>query len=207
MKKVNWLCCLLLINGFLFWGSASAITLSFSPSSETVFVGDSFDVDVVVSGLSASNEIVSQFDLDVLYDPSVLSATGIQFSGNLGVVDIDTVTVTDFSLGFVDLFESSFLSNLELELLQPDDSMTLATLSFVSVSEGMSLLTFGDDPLFGRSVVGSDFFTSLPLDTVGQSQATVLAQQISEPATALLVFGGGLLAAGMKKRKFKLAKN
>ena len=43
---------------------ASALTLSFSPSSVSAGIGDSVGVDVVVSDLGT--ELVAAFDLDVL---------------------------------------------------------------------------------------------------------------------------------------------
>ena len=59
---------------------------------------------------------------------------------------------------------------------------------------------FGADLGTGRNVVGQDPFSSLTLDAVGQGQVTVIAQQIPEPATALLLVGG-LFAIGMKKTR------
>jgi len=163
-----------------------------------VDVGESFDVDVVVSGLDAAGEIVSAFDLDVLYDASVLSATDVQFTGNLGIVDFDTITEVNFFSGVVDFLEINiFLTDAELAILQPGDSVTLATLSFSALTDGVSSLMFGPDPNTGNNVVGS-LFSSLQLSAIEQAQVTVLAQ-IPEPGTFFLILGG-LLLAGMKKR-------
>ncbi len=198
MKKINWISCLLLLCSFLFVSSASAISLIFSPSSETVYVGESFDVDVVVSGLDAAGEIVSAFDLDVLYDASVLSATAVQFSGNLGEVNVDTFTSVFLTPGIIDFAELSLLSNSELALLQPDDSVLLASLSFLSLAEGVSSLVFDPITFPGVDVKGLDPFSTFDLsNTTGEGVATVLAR-IPEPGTVLLMIGGLLGMLSLK---------
>ena len=66
---------------------AAAISIGFQPVAQTINGGDAFTVDVVVSGLTSVSEIVSAFDLDVTYDPSILATTGITFSNLLGNSD------------------------------------------------------------------------------------------------------------------------
>ena len=120
MKKANWICYLIFIFGSLYMGPSSAVSLNFSPSTTTFNVGDSFDVAVVISDLYAadsSREIVSAFDLDVLYDPAVLNATGVTFGTSLGVntstdpFDFfsDALIASILSPGRIDFAESSFL--------------------------------------------------------------------------------------------------
>ena len=143
MKKANWICYLVFIFGSMYMGPSSAAILNFSPSTTTVNVGDTFDVDVVISGLMADGEIVSAFDLDVLYDPTVLNATGVAFGLSLGDESFfEVFNDVIFSSGRIDFSAVSFLSDTELLGLQPDDSFTLATLSFDAIGAGFSSLMF-----------------------------------------------------------------
>ena len=66
---------------FALFGSSSvfAITINFQPLSTAAHVGDTVDVDVVVSGLWEANEIVSTYDLFIGYDASVLNASSVSF--------------------------------------------------------------------------------------------------------------------------------
>jgi len=185
---------------------ASAVIISFSPSSSTVNVGDIFDVDVVISDLFAadgSREVVSAFDLDVLYDSAVLNATGVAFGPLLGdPAFVEATTFSSLSVGLVDLFELSFLCvdagvtdpfcdfGPFLSDIQPI-SFTLATLSFEALAVGSSLLTF--DQLVGSGgtdLSGKDLFSVLTLDTIGQSTITVNAVVVPEPATMFLLVIG-----------------
>ena len=100
--------------------SATAITIGFSPASQTVEVGDTVLVDVVISDLAG--EIVSAYDLDVTYDASILSATDVTFGTFLGDEFFFEV-FNDFDLsvpGVVDFAQLSLLSDFELAALQPD---------------------------------------------------------------------------------------
>ncbi len=101
-----------------------------------------FSVDVVVSGLSSANEIVAAFDLDVTYDPSILTATGVTFGTLLGdpaLFEADNGVV--LTSGRIDFWALSLLSDADLVLLQPD-SFSLATFSFQTLGAGTTDLLF-----------------------------------------------------------------
>src|SRR5262245_9225206 len=64
--------------------TAEAVSLEFSPSAQTV-AASTVSVDVVVSGLAAGGPpSVGSFDLDVTFDPTVLSPIGVTFGPLLG---------------------------------------------------------------------------------------------------------------------------
>ena len=65
---------------------AAAISIDFVPAAQTRFLGEAVSVGVVVSGLlgPTPDQVVSGFDLDVLYNPAILTATGVTFSAFLG---------------------------------------------------------------------------------------------------------------------------
>ena len=211
MKKVNWICYLIFILGSMYMGPSSATLLSFSPSTNTVNVGDTFDDDVVISDLYAANgsrEIVSAFDLDVLYDPTVLNATGVAFGTSLGLItstdpfDLfsDAWIFTGLSPGRVDFGESSWLPNADLLTLQPNDSFTLATLSFVSLAEGFSTLIFDPVVFPGVDVKGYDPFIPFDLsNSTEQGAVTVVSTAVPEPGVLFLMISG-LLSLGIAGR-------
>jgi len=201
VKKANWICYLIFIFGSLYMGPSSAVSLNFSPSTTTVNVGDSFDIAVVISDLYAadnSREIVSAFDLDVLYDPAVLNATGITFGLSLGdEFFFEVFNDAIFSPGRIDFAALSLLDVADLLVLQPDDSFTLATLSFDAIGLGISSLTFDPVEFPGVDVKGYDPFTPFDLSaSTGQGSVTV----VPVPG-ALILMISGLLSLGVAGRK------
>ena len=175
---------------------ASALTLSFSPSSVSAGIGDSVGVDVVVSDLGT--DLVAAFDLDVLYDPSVLQATSVVFGVHLGDPGLFEA-FTDFDLatsGLVDFAEVSLLDAAQLAALQTSP-FPLATLQFDVVGAGASTLAFrfdGDNLLYGP--------TAEPLDVVARDGSVVAV--VPEP-TAALLFAVGFALAGLHTRRARAA--
>ena len=117
MKKI-----VVVIIGAVLFGSISlsgapvawAVSLDFVPATQTVQLSDLVMVDVVISGLNAGgDDSVGDFDLDVTYDASLLTASGVTFGTELG--DGFFTSLQSFSLatsGVVDLAEISFLFDL-----------------------------------------------------------------------------------------------
>ena len=171
---------------------ASAITLSFNPSSQTVGLGSLFSVDVLVTGLDATGEVVSAFDLDVTYDAGILTAMDAIFDGALGG-PLDSLNAEVFSSGRIDFAELSFLPDLDLQALQ-GDSVRLATLQFLAVGGGVSTLAFDGVTFPGIDVKGLNA-NLLQLNAVnacvGVGQAC--AQAVPAPATLALLAAGLLL--------------
>ncbi len=195
-------CGVLLVGLFQLMGiqSAHAISLDFVPANQTVVVGNSVTVDVVISGLVAANEIVSAFDLDVTYDSTILTATNVIFGSSLGIFDFFEV-FESFELstsGVVDFAALSALDDTDLSV--QGDSVTLATLSFDALSDGMSSLNFvldpPNDPAPVKDVKGRN--AEILLLTVGEGSVDATVAPIPEPSTIFL-FGSGLVGlVGMK---------
>ncbi|UDF34497.1 UNVERIFIED_ORG: cohesin domain-containing protein [Shinella sp. XGS7] len=145
----------------LLGGAAQASVVSLSPSSQSVLLGQSFTVDLNISGLSSS-EIVSTFDLNIYFAPGVLSGTSFTLGSGLGgawdaslsVVQSDNFDLFAFSLEY-DPLRSMQDNDDALAALQADGGFTLATLSFDATGLGVSQLSFGSGPN-ERDVVGRD---------------------------------------------------
>ncbi|MBS1107995.1 MAG: sorting domain protein [Deltaproteobacteria bacterium] len=135
----------------------AAISIGFVPAVQTVGLGANVSVDVVVSGLEASEiaDIVAAFDLDVAYDPLVVAATGVNFGAALGVLGLEVLTNFDLATpGLVDFAALSLLSDADLAALQ-GDAVTLATLQFSALALGTSPLALISAAPFGIDVKGA----------------------------------------------------
>ena len=184
---------------------AGAISLSFVPSSTSINILENLDVNIVLSAM-ADNDTISTFDIDIEFNPSVLSFNSISLGSGLG--DVSTGDAEDLSLGNIG---SGTVNIAELSWIWPDlsiggsffddqftsssDSLILATLSFTGTAEGSSAL------LFSRVLLGDEygigFYTTLDTGFV-----TVNAP-VPEPTTMLL-FGVGIVGlVGSRFRKKK----
>ncbi len=175
---------------------ASALALSFSPSPVSAGIGNSVLVDVVVSDLGT--DLVAGFDLDVIYDPSVLLATNVVFGVHLGNPALFEA-FTDFDLataGRVDFAELSLLDAAQLGAIQTG-SFTLATLQFDVVGAGMSSLAYLFDA--NNLLIGA---TGEVLDVVGRNGSVVAV--VPEP-TAALLFVVGFALVGLHTRRARAA--
>jgi hypothetical protein len=176
-------------------GTAQAIVIQFVPAAQTVSLGATVEVDVVISDLAGgAAPSLGAFDLDVTFDPGILAPTAVTFGPFLGDPSLmEAVTGFTFFLGLWDLFETSFLSGLELDALQPDPFL-LATLSFEAVGLGTSSLLFSEvilgdafgDPLTAASSTGS---------------VTVTGGSVPAPGTAWLLAPGLLFLLWKRSRR------
>ena len=162
---------------------AEAIILDFVPASQTVVGGQSVAVDIVISGL-ARPPSVGAFDLDVSFDPSILTPVDVVFGPFLGdPLLFEAITGFSFPPGIVDLAEVSLLLPTDLDSLQPG-SFSLATLFFTASGEGISPLVFSE-------VIVDDAFG----DKLEVVAGTGSVEVVPEPSTALLL-GTALAALG-----------
>jgi hypothetical protein len=121
--------------------TAQAAVISFSPPTQTVGLGGSGSVDIVVSGRGGDD--IGAFAFKVLFDPSIISATSVTFGSELGDPILDAISSADVSVpGTADVAEVSFLLDADLLSLQTTDSFVLATVNFDAIGLGLTALTF-----------------------------------------------------------------
>jgi hypothetical protein len=186
---------------------AIGATIALAPSASVVMLGESFDLDVVISGLGAgAPSSVSAFDLTLSFAPAILSVDGVSFGLSLGNPALfEALTGFTISPGSVNLAEVSLLSAADLDVLQPA-SFTLATLSFEALAVGMTTVAFVPGTVPGVS--GLDVKDGLgavlvPLTWTDATVQVVGVTVIPEPTTCSLIAFPLLAALGIAARRLK----
>jgi hypothetical protein len=188
------------ILGLLLTLNASAARgsmLSFDPPNSTVAVGDSFGVNLVISGLDPSLGL-GAYAFKVNYDPGILNAIGVTFGSSLG--NPNSIAGYDLtSPGIISISEVSLLSTTDLLSLQPVTFFTLATLSFHASAAGFSPLTltfsFAEDWNGLGDAAGFDIGDY----TTGAGQVTVNTV-VPVPASLWLLGSGVIVLIRLRKK-------
>jgi hypothetical protein len=165
--------------------------LSFNPTSLSTSLGDTIDVDIVISDLNGSN--VAAFEFNVIFDDSVLAFQSYSLSDNLG--DLSLGDAYDFSNGYlgmgtINISELSMVPDLSFQ----QDSLTLATLTFRTDAIGISGLDFRHVNL--STGLGGN------LVTIPAARSVDVSGSVPEPPAILLMVAGLILpffARNMKK--------
>jgi hypothetical protein len=177
--------------------SARAVTISLLPALQSVQLGQTFDVQVVIAGLGAgAAPTLAGFDLDVAFAPDVLALAGVTFGDELGEPGVDAFTSFGVLGGpaRVDLAAASLLPDATLDADQPA-GFVLATLHLTALAVGQSALAITQAIL--ADTAGGPGGNQIPLESSAGASVDVL---VPEPGTALLLAAGcGLL--GLRRRE------
>jgi hypothetical protein len=176
---------------------AEAIQIVVTPPVDTAFVGGTLAYDVRVEDLG--EEIVAAFDLDVEFDPAVLTFKGLVFGASFGGEAGAFFGFDASAPGLVDFYLFSILPDDALAAAQGGSAL-LARLSFTGLAPGLSPVAVvgpEDDEFFaldGREAA------PLELAAIGSALAVVEVRAAPEPG-ALTLLGIGLLAIGVAVRR------
>jgi hypothetical protein len=165
---------------------AHAISVTLEAPDSGAVTGAMQSVIVGITGLDGPVAL-GDYDLELLYDPLVLSLLTIGFMGNLGVAE---ATGGDPG-GRVMFGERSLESPLDLMARQVD-AFTIVSLLFVGINAGATPLTLRVNRL--ADTAGN----ALAVDSIatGELQVRAPGVAISEPSTLYLVLLALLTACG-----------
>jgi hypothetical protein len=180
--------------------ASAAIVVSFVPAANHINIGDTVSVQMNISGLDA--EILSAFDINMLFDESVLD-------NNLVTHDIATqwpgggeFGPSVFGAGDTGVIDYAFDDDDTLAMAQ-GNAFTVLTFGFIGAGNGSTFVNLGPNPDFQRNFVGLRFET-LDVTVNGACIAVGTGDcgggpQIPEPASFGLA-ALGLLALGAASR-------
>ena len=173
-----------------------AAVIEFAPAMQTVTVGDTVLVDLNISDLNdASAPSLGVFDLDVSFDPTLLSFSNVVYGDadlgdQLDFSGLGAYYETSADAGAVNLYGLSFDAPDSLDTQQATE-FTLARLTFESLQIGTSVL--------GVSIVDLGDADGNPLDATTVNGAVSV---VPEPASLLLLASGLISLVGMRRRKY-----
>ncbi|MDJ0660864.1 MAG: PEP-CTERM sorting domain-containing protein [Crocosphaera sp.] len=173
------------LSPFFLSSTAYGISLNVIPSVESLQVGQSVNVDVTITGLgNGEPPSLSAFDLDINFDPTVLSFNSATFGDQLDLSGFGTVSDVVPGTVNINAFEISLDFPETLDEQQLGD-FTLITLNFTGVG-------FGNSPLELSDWVLGDSSTPVPLTLVVDEVNNASVSVVPEPLTIL----GSLTALG-----------
>lgn len=105
---------------------------------DTAVVGQSLEIDLIVSGLDATG--LAGFDIDVKFDPNLLSFSSYRLGAELTdpVFGQDDWSLGAVDSGVVNLSELSYL----LDFSGQPNSFSIATITFDTLAAGAALFNF-----------------------------------------------------------------
>jgi len=180
--------------------SASAqITLSLTPTTQTVSVNGLATYNLNISGLKTNADytgpVLGGYNIVLDFNSAIASAQSVSFGSSLAISGSD-LQVADLSTsGQISLTEISYDSAAVLESSQ-SSSFTVATITFQGLTPGTTALTFDTA---NTSLSDENANT---LDLINANGASLTVTAIPEPSCAAGVFGVVAVGACLLRRRF-----
>lgn len=174
--------------------AANAVTISLVPEQGTIQAGATTLVDIVASGLSDSpvGGAIGGYDLNVTFDPALLSWSATTFKSGLDVTGLGDLRDSGLSgAGKLETFEVSFDS--------PQDLATLQSNSFVLFSIGLTGIAPGTSAL-GLDILSLSDESGNPLAADVQGSSVTVAP-VPLPAAGWLLLSGLGSALGLTRSR------
>jgi MYXO-CTERM domain-containing protein len=185
--------------------ASAAIVVSFVPDATNIAIGGVATVEMRIAGLDS--EILSAFDINMLFDQSVLDNFSVTHNvvTEFGGFPANSYVDTTFDPGDTGVIDGSYLDDVTLAASQAD-AFTVLTFRFTGLADGFSFINLGLDPDFQRNFVGSNFQT-LTVDVQGTCVSVGSGScSVPEPATfglAALGLLGAFVPGALRRRREK----
>jgi MYXO-CTERM domain-containing protein len=204
--------CLSLSLGLTASVASAGVIMKFSPATQHIEVGETVQVELRISGLDA--EVLSAFDLNFVYDASLLKFQQVTTQGadealaaSSGVAPLIALdSVVDGNIG---IQGTAFVDDATLAAGQAD-AFTLFRFDLLGLDNGSTSFTLGTDPDFERNIVGLNFLTLS--DVVIEAACVAVGTgncangtALPEPGTAGLAMAALAAAVTRRRRADKLS--
>lgn len=197
INKVMRVLALAAILGAGFAVQAEAIPIvSVSPSSTSVAVGDTFSIDILVSGLGAGEE-VGGYSLFLAFDSSKIKGTGYTDDPDSKMSPGTAFPPVGFGAGGASPLELFFVADAGTDLSTQGGGFRLARVTFEAIAPGLSRLKLSKIGSFLSDGAGAD------LPATAQHGSVCVGDpagcKVPEPGL-LALLGAGLSAFAMRRR-------
>lgn len=175
--------------------TVKAMTLTISPSNQSVALGSNVQIDV--SFINPGGKLLAEYDLFLTYDPTILAYNNASFSSALGNPNDPNnwFSTTSSSPGSLEILAFPLLFDQTLQNGTSD--LPLFSLNFSTLTAGTSILSFTPD-----SIMGDELGDPLQVDLVsGRIDVTQSTNPVPEPSTVLLLSASLLIGIIYIKRK------
>jgi hypothetical protein len=182
--------------------SSASLIFWLDPDVQPGATGDDVTLTLMVGGLEdLEPRSLAAFDLDILFDPSVLSFTSYTLFdglGDLGLFEAEDFSLGEYAPGAVGLSEVSYLFDFELDPFQPG-TFALAELMFhvdSLAAPGFTIVSMRPG-LFGFADAQGGEFVDVEMRSALIGTQPVNA--VPEPSTLFLLSLGLVLVAYRRK--------
>ena len=185
MKKVL---ALLVTLGLALSLNANAINIELTTDKNALTLGDTLAIDVRISGLNhGSSPSLGAYDLDFNYDPNLFAIHSIMWGdatqGNqLDLMNYDSLQDSSSGNGWLNLFELSFDSAEDLNLLQAGEFILFSVLLH-TITNGSGIFSLTANSV--SDAYGEELFIA-PINNLS---VVVNSVSVPEPSSVLLLLG------------------